>query len=73
MFPEGLHVIVTHAFSRKRLAGGVIVGYEDGWLDTGTPESGPGPVVEGTLIVVACDDGRTRRVDPGHVEPEEIA
>lgn len=72
LFPEGERVIVTHSFSSKRLATGIVVGYEDGLIDTGSPESGPGPVIEATLIVVACDDGRTRWVDPGNVEPEDL-
>lgn len=73
MFPEGEQVAITHSFSTKRLATGIVVGYEEGVIDTGGPESGPGPLVEATLIVVACDDGRTRRVDPGNLEPEEMA
>jgi hypothetical protein len=72
MFPEDERVIVTYPFSRKRLATGTIIGYEEGLIDTGSPESGPGPVVESDLIVVACDSGRTLRVDPGRVEPEEV-
>jgi hypothetical protein len=73
MFPEGGRVIVTYPFSAKRLAAGEVVGYEEGWVDTGSPESGPGPLEEATLIVVRCDDGRIRRADPGDVEPEELA
>jgi hypothetical protein len=73
LFPEGDRVIVTHSFSStKRLATGIVVGYEDGLVDTGTPESGPGPLAEETLIVVACDDGRLRSVDPGNLEPEDV-
>ncbi len=36
-------------------------------------DNAPVPLVEATLIVIACDDGRTRRVDPGNVEPEGVA
>ena len=72
LFPEGSRVTVLHPFSPKRLAAGTVVGFEDGLIDTGGPESGPGPVIEATLMVVECDDGRTRRVDPGNVEPEEL-
>jgi hypothetical protein len=35
--------------------------------------SGPGPVEECDLIVVRCDDGKTREVYPGNFEPETIA
>jgi hypothetical protein len=72
MFPEGDRVIVHHPFSPKRLAVGAIVGYVEGLYDHGSPESGPGPLEVETLLVVACDDGRTRQVYPGNVEPEAV-
>lgn len=72
LFPEGGRVIITHSFSTKRLATGTIVGYTEGLVDHGSPESGPGPVEMETLVIVACDDGRTRHVYPGDLEPEDV-
>lgn len=73
LFPEGERVTLLYPFSPKRLATGIVVGYVEGLYDHGSPERGPGPVETGTMLVVACDDGRTRRVYPGDAEPEELA
>ena len=59
--------------SRRVLTCGWIVGYTEGLVDLGGPESSLGPVEECDLIVVRSDDGQTRNVYPGNLEPERIA
>lgn len=71
MFPPGSRVVVRYQFSTRTIATGTVIGQEEGWIDTGSPESGPGPVVETTLLVIETDDGRTIRVEPGQAEPDE--
>jgi hypothetical protein len=73
LFPEGERVVITYPHGRKRLAAGSVVGYTAGLYDHGTPDSGPGPLAVEALLLVACDDGRTRRAYPGDVEPEDLA
>lgn len=48
-------VAVMHPFSNRCQGVGTVVGYRDGYVDTGGPESGPGPVVEAELVVVLLD------------------
>jgi hypothetical protein len=72
-FPVGERMLVRHHLSGRVLTSGWVVGYTAGLVDLGGPESGPGPVEECDLIVVRCDDGKTRSVYPGNVEPEVLA
>jgi hypothetical protein len=64
-------VTVTHPFGSKTLAAGTVVGHTEGLYDFGGPESGPSPVEPAPLVIVACDDGRTRRAYVGDCTPED--
>lgn len=82
LFPVGERVIIHHPFSGREQARGWIVGFTEGLVDMGGPESGPGPVEEADLIIVRCDgrtlpsgrvvDAGTRAVYVGYVEPEAM-
>jgi hypothetical protein len=63
-------IIYPFSLTYKIVATGWVVGYRESLVDYGGPESGPGPVEPCMCIVVKCDDGKTRVVDPGVIYDE---
>ena len=75
-FPEYSRVeiidVVEHRHGdEQRVVGtGVVLGYVLGWIDTGSPSSGPGPVERCELVRVALDEGGYRDVFQGDLHRE---
>jgi hypothetical protein len=71
-FPVGERMIVHHHLSARVMTRGWIVGFTQGWVDLSGDTHGPQEPEPCDLIIVRCDDGRTREVYPGGLEPESI-
>lgn len=52
---------------------GYVIGHDRIWVEDGGPESGPGEPYEADAVLLKCDDGQTRKVNAGDLEPDEDA
>lgn len=71
-FPAGTRVRLRAWYGRRVWMHGTVTGTVEARYEVADVESGPtGHVEDATLLVVACDDGRERRVHPGDAEPTD--
>lgn len=71
MYKIGEKVRVLHPFNNKLRFVGIVCGYSEGIVDTGSPESGPGPLEERDLLLVRETNSRHRElhmVDPTYAK-----